>query len=130
MPEINLDMSALDLLNEIKRMQEEDPSSFDELNDLCKSEKDSNVIKVMYVMNWSKRHSKRTGKTRIQDFLEKYPKAPCSMDGTPYACCERLGYTDTCLIRKDKGIPVLISGEFGYCRMADEYCQKCWKEFI
>ena len=46
------------------------------------------------VEQWSKEHPKRT---RLQDFLEKYPNAPVDGNGTPQACCEHLGYcTKSC----------------------------------
>lgn len=40
------------------------------------------------VDQWSKKHPQ---KTRLQDFLEKYPNAPVDGNGTPQACCEHLG---------------------------------------
>lgn len=46
------------------------------------------------VEKWSKEHPQ---KTRLQDFLEKYPNAPVDGNGTPQACCEHLGYcTKSC----------------------------------
>ena len=46
------------------------------------------------VEKWSKEHPLRT---RLQDFLEKYPNAPVDGNGTPQACCEHLGYcTKSC----------------------------------
>lgn len=46
------------------------------------------------VDQWSKKHPQ---KTRLQDFLEKYPNAPVDGNGTPQACCEHLGYcTKSC----------------------------------
>ena len=57
-----------------------------ELNDLDELEND--------VEQWSKEHPQRT---RLQDFLEKYPNAPVDGNGTPQACCEHLGYcTKSC----------------------------------
>lgn len=45
------------------------------------------VVKV--VEQWSKDHPR---KTRLQDFLEKFPKAPISK-GVPYRVCQRdVGY--------------------------------------
>lgn len=46
------------------------------------------------VEKWIKEHPLRT---RLQDFLEKYPNAPVDGNGTPQACCEHLGYcTKSC----------------------------------
>lgn len=41
------------------------------------------------VEKWSEEHPK---KTRLQDFLEKYPNAPIGEDGTPYSMPWNLGY--------------------------------------
>ena len=62
---------------------------------------------VQYVESWSKAHPK---KTRLQDFLEKYPNAPLEADGTPIACCETLGYCKDCCLRPN--------------------CVKCWNEAL
>lgn len=43
------------------------------------------------VEQWSKEHPLRT---RLQDFLEKYPNAPHSDNGTPVICCANLGYDE------------------------------------
>lgn len=48
---------------------------------------------VEFVERWSKNHPQ---KTRLQDFLEKYPNAPIEVDGTPKVCCENLGYSKDC----------------------------------
>lgn len=50
---------------------------------------------VQIVEQWSKEHPR---KTRLQDFLEKYPKAPLTLDGmkTPKACAQQLGYCESC----------------------------------
>lgn len=45
------------------------------------------------VERWNKKHSR---KTRLQDFLEKYPNAQLRDDGLPYSCCEALGYGECC----------------------------------
>lgn len=41
------------------------------------------------VEKWSKEHPQ---KTRLQDFLEKYPNAQICESGLPSACCKSLGY--------------------------------------
>ena len=45
------------------------------------------------VEKWSKEHPKRT---RLQDFLEKYPNAQICESGVPSACCKSLGYCKSC----------------------------------
>lgn len=57
------------------------------------------------VEKWSKEHPQRT---RLQDFLEKYPSAPTETDGTPAICCIDLGY------RKE------------VCDPIKESCVDCW----
>ena len=41
------------------------------------------------VERWAEEHPQ---KTRLQDFREKYPKAPIEADGMPEICCIDLGY--------------------------------------
>lgn len=48
---------------------------------------------VNTVEQWSKEHPQ---KTRLQDFLEKYPNAYICESGLPSACCNSLGYCDGC----------------------------------
>ena len=45
------------------------------------------------VEKWSKEHPR---KTRLQDFLEKYPDAELCDNGTPKVCCRCLGYNKIC----------------------------------
>ena len=45
------------------------------------------------VEQWSKEHPQ---KTRLQDFMEKYPNALLYYDGTPKPCCSDLGYCKEC----------------------------------
>ena len=59
---------------------------------------------------WSKEHPK---KTRLQDFLEKYPNAPKISDGTPRVCAAALGYRNFCEIRSD-----------------DINCKNCWNHIL
>lgn len=44
------------------------------------------------VEQWSKEHPR---KTRVQDFLEKFPNAPLT-NGHPSACCKHIGYIKEC----------------------------------
>lgn len=48
---------------------------------------------VNTVDQWSKKHPQ---KTRLQDFLEKYPNAQICESGLPSACCKSLGYCKSC----------------------------------
>lgn len=48
---------------------------------------------VERVEQWSKEHPP---KTRLQDFMEKYPNAPICESGLPSACCASLGYCKSC----------------------------------
>lgn len=45
---------------------------------------------VNIVKKWSYEHPQ---KTMLQDFLEKFPKAPIQHDGTPGLCPYKCGYT-------------------------------------
>ena len=45
------------------------------------------------VVKWSKEHPQRT---RLQDFLKKYPNAQICESGLPSACCRNLGYCKSC----------------------------------
>lgn len=60
------------------------------------------------VEQWSKDHPLRT---RLQDFLEKYPDAELYDDGIPQVCCQLLGYCKTCV------------GEKGVCK-------NCWNMLV
>ena len=64
---------------------------------------------VNAVEQWSKEHPLRT---RLQDFLEKYPDAELLPDGQPVICCARLGYREYC------------GKVFG--RDDFSQCQDCW----
>ena len=48
---------------------------------------------VNTVEQWSKEHHP---KTRLQDFMEKYPNAQICESGFPSACCKSLGYCKSC----------------------------------
>lgn len=45
------------------------------------------------ILQWDKEHPV---KTRLTDFLEKYPKAKLQEPGVPNACAKALGLCDTC----------------------------------
>ena len=62
-------------------------------------------LSVEIVEKWSKDNP---AKTRVMDFLEKFPNAPDN-DGTPCACAMFLGYTQQ-------------------CEESDIYCKECWNK--
>ena len=82
-------MDALKFFEERMRMRNyysrclECPRAIEEMSDE-ELEKFVNTVE-----QWSKEHPP---KTRLQDFMEKYPKAPIEADGTPTICCIDLGY--------------------------------------
>lgn len=51
---------------------------------------DQGYALVKIVEKWSSEHPQ---KTMLQDFLEKFPKAPLQSDGTPSLCPYKCGYT-------------------------------------
>lgn len=67
---------------------------------------DANIDKLVSTVDaWAKEHSKRT---RLQDFLEKYPDADIEDDGTPSICAAKLGYRHSCSVHTS--------------------CKRCWDE--
>ena len=76
-----------------------------------------NAISV--VEQWSKEHPR---KTRMQDFIEKYPNAPLEDGKTPYVCPHQLGYAKPvnglgCCLKKDNK-----------CLTDPSVCVSCWNE--
>lgn len=128
MPEIKVDMSALEFLQESQRMSVEDTDSFLEFVGLARYGEEAHAAKVAYLMDWCGKHPKRCGKTRMHDFFEKYPAAPHGMDGTPEACCRQLGYTKECAI--DTMLVDVLRSNDEYCKVSSEICRKCWHEFV
>ena len=65
-----------------------------------------NIVGI--VEKWSKEHPR---KTMLQDFLEKFPKAPLDNDGIPGNCPQSLGYCSE-----------------AYCGIypIGKICIKCW----
>lgn len=68
---------------------------------------------VNIVCEWSKNNPQ---KTRLQDFLEKFPNSKLPY-GTPPACAENLGYKGLCD----------IDGS-GSSTKTNYLCKKCWNE--
>lgn len=65
---------------------------------------------VEIVEQWSQSHPQ---KTMIQDFFEKFPNAPRTVDGLPFPCPFECGYS------KNNNCP------FGKNNPSDD-CSKCW----
>lgn len=63
---------------------------------------------IEMIEEWSKEHPR---KTRLHDFLEKYPKSKIEYDYYSEVCCEVLGYCEKC--------------KHGYDADA---CKDCWNE--
>lgn len=68
----------------------------------CSTTKDE----IDKIIQWSKDNPR---KTRLQDFLEKYPNAKFSQEGIPEACAGTLGYCSSNCV-----------GSLS--------CSKCWNE--
>ena len=71
---------------------------------------DDNFEIVNIVEKWSKEHPRRTF---LQDFLEKYPKAPLESDKIPKVCPYQCGYTSETRCEK-------------YSFMKYDNCVECW----
>lgn len=101
-------MDAVEFLNEKYRMMLEDTNAYMKIpRDL------TNEQLVKHVENWSKAHkvpkASHERKTRLQDFLEKFPNTNLKIDGMPFTCVRSLGYQ--------------IDGE---CRNLS--CVTCWNQ--
>ena len=102
-------MDALKFMKERRRMCNYYPRCFEcpgaaEPNCNIKEMSDEELENfVNTVEQWSKEHPQRT---RLQDFLEKYPNAMMCNDDSPRACCKHLGYIMSC--------------------PEDKNCKECW----
>lgn len=93
-------MDVLKFMKEYRRMCNYYPRCFeypraDEPNcniEEMSDEEFENFINT--VEKWSKEHPQRT---RLQDLLEKFPKAEIGKEGLPSFCCAKLGYDCNCL---------------------------------
>lgn len=72
----------------------------------CASKDGKENTVVERVEKWAKEHPV---KTRLSDFLEKYPNAPLDTDGIPGMCVTKVGYEEN---------PECDSGDF---------CSQCWE---
>lgn len=96
-------MDALKFLKERMRMCDYYDGMDDECNTCPRAHKGCDLsayrgydyIKeyIADVEKWSKEHPQ---KTRLQDFMEKYPNAQICESGLPSACCASLGYCKSC----------------------------------
>ena len=92
-------MDALKFMKEHRRMCNYYPRCFecpraDEPNCNIEEMSDEELENfVNFVEQWSKEHPQRT---RLQDLLEKFPKAEIDKEGLPFFCCARLGYVCIC----------------------------------
>lgn len=99
-------MDAVEFLKEKNRMMRTDSEAYNEIKDIPTVQ-----AVVAYVEDWSHKHPR---KTRMQDFLEKYPNAALKPDGlkTPTVCASELGYCKHCT-------------HSIYC---NPDCYSCWNE--
>lgn len=101
-------MDAVDFLKTVSRMCSMVNDCLDcpieGLSGICNPQKGREGELVNTVEKWAKEHPV---KTRLSDFLEKYPNAPLNTDGIPELCAEKFGY---------KGI----------CNDHEVFCYKCW----
>lgn len=65
---------------------------------------------IKIVSDWSTDHPR---KTRLQDFLEKYPNAKILESGVPKVCASLLGYCDKCET---------------FCENGSRDCFACWNK--
>lgn len=79
-------MDAVKFIKEYNRMC----NAHDEIKKWNLVEKNPEVY-VLVVEKWSADHPQ---KTRLKDFLEKYPMARMTSEGLPWSCCKSLGYVD------------------------------------
>lgn len=92
-------MDALKFMKERRRMCDyysrcsECPRA-DEPN--CNIEETSDEELENFVNTVEQRSKDHPPRTRMQDFLEKYPDAEVLPDGQPVICCARLGYREYC----------------------------------
>lgn len=83
-------MDAVKFLKECQRLETTDPKLYSE--ELMMTDKTFEE-RVAFVEQWSKEHPQ---KTRMQDLLDKYPKAAITKAGDPRSCCVHLGYIEVC----------------------------------
>lgn len=96
-------MDAVEFLNARLRMYNTDPKSYKELLSVK-----GHIDEVYFVEKWDKDNPQ---KTRLQDFLEKYPLAQIKdLNGRYNFCCELLGY--------------------GGCKYFGDGCSHCWNEYV
>lgn len=78
------------------------------IDDMCSDSQYVNAVKI--VEDWKSKHPK---KTRLQDFLEKFPNVKINDYGFPKdMCCMDLGYCENC----------------AYLGSRESKCHRCWNE--
>lgn len=105
-------MDAVEFLKQRHRMCDMEtcdscPASF---LDECDCDSKDIVELVEIVEKWAQDHPR---KTMMQDFFEKFPNAPRTVDGLPFPCPFECGYS------KNNNCP------FGKNNPLDD-CSKCW----
>lgn len=83
-------MDAVLYLKELQRLETTDSKLYSK--ELMMTDKTFEE-RVAFVEQWSKEHPR---KTRMQDFLEKFPNAKMNEGGFPESCCRYLGYIEKC----------------------------------
>lgn len=83
-------MDAVLYLKELERLETTDSKLYSQ--ELMMTDKTFEE-RVAFIEQWVEEHPR---KTRMQDFLEKFPNAIINKAGNPRACCEQLGYTQEC----------------------------------
>lgn len=84
-------MDAVLYLKELQRLETTDSKLYSQ--ELMMTDK-TFEDRVAFVEQWVKEHPR---KTRMQDFLEKFPNAPVTQNGEPEVCCKYIGYIKECL---------------------------------
>lgn len=106
-------MEAVKFIKEHQRMCDKTSChnclAFDKL-DCCDLDTNNPELLVQIVEQWSEEHPQ---KTIMQDFFEKFPNAPRTVDGLPFPCPFECGYS------KNNNCP------FGKNNPSDD-CSKCW----
>lgn len=97
-----MNMDAVLYLKELQRLETTDSKLYSQ--ELTMTDKTFEE-RVAFVEQWSKEHPR---KTRMQDFLEKFPNAYLvGVKKVPIVCCEHIGYVKEC---------------------GNESCVKCWNQ--
>lgn len=102
-----MNMDAVVFLKEKERMANSDPKLYG--SEMMMTNKTFEE-QVQFVEQWVKEHPR---KTRMQDFLEKFPNASKTASGSPAVCAAAIGYRKQCEFRKE-----------------NVNCDKCWNHSV